>query len=60
MADVLSHLGVQKDMFVAVFMTNSPEMVFAMLAISKLGAVPALINTALRSIFQIQFGVVGH
>lgn len=34
---------------VAIFMTNSPEMVFTYVALSKLGAVPAMINNALRS-----------
>jgi len=48
-AEVLHQNGVRKDSFVAVFMTNSPEMIFVMAAISKLGAAPALINTALRS-----------
>jgi len=32
-------------------MTNSPEMVFTIIALTKLGAVPALINIALRSKF---------
>lgn len=43
--------GAHANTFIAVFMTNSPEMVFTILAISKLGAVPALVNTALRSMF---------
>ncbi|PGH35922.1 hypothetical protein GX50_01247 [[Emmonsia] crescens] len=34
---------------VAVFMTNSPEMVVTILALSKLGAVAGLINTNLRN-----------
>ena len=33
---------------VAVFTTNSPEMVVTIYALSKLGAVAALINTSLR------------
>jgi acyl-CoA synthetase (AMP-forming)/AMP-acid ligase II len=48
-AEVLYRHGVGTDAFVAVFMTNSPEMVFVMLALAKLGAVPAMINNALRS-----------
>ncbi|KAL1953559.1 hypothetical protein VTO42DRAFT_2586 [Malbranchea cinnamomea] len=34
--------------FVAVFMSNTPEMVVSILALSKLGAVAALLNTNLR------------
>jgi acyl-CoA synthetase (AMP-forming)/AMP-acid ligase II len=34
--------------FVAVYTTNSPEMVITILALSQLGAVAALINTNLR------------
>lgn len=44
----LRSLGVQAGDFVAVFMTNWPEMVFTCLALTKLNAVPALINSALR------------
>jgi len=40
--------GVKTNDFVAVFMMNSPEMVFMTLALSKLGAVAGLINTNLR------------
>jgi acyl-CoA synthetase (AMP-forming)/AMP-acid ligase II len=50
-AEILAEHGVHANTFIAVFMSNSPEMVFAILAVSKLGAVPALINTALRSKF---------
>jgi acyl-CoA synthetase (AMP-forming)/AMP-acid ligase II len=32
---------------------NSPEMIFALCAISKLGAAPAMINTALRSDYTL-------
>lgn len=42
------HYGVRANDNVAVFATNSPEMIIAVLAISKLGAVAALINTNLR------------
>ncbi|KAI1610633.1 fatty-acyl-CoA synthase [Exophiala viscosa] len=44
----LLDLGVQNGDIVAVFMTNSPEMVFTVYALTKLGAAPALINNALR------------
>jgi acyl-CoA synthetase (AMP-forming)/AMP-acid ligase II len=49
LAEILHRNGVGPGSFVAVFMTNSPEMVFTILALAKLGAVPALINIALRS-----------
>ena len=45
----LQELGVRNNDFVAVFMTNSPEMVIVIYALTKLGAVPALVNSALRS-----------
>jgi len=35
-----------------VFMTNSPEMVVAMLAISKIGAISALVNSKLRGEYE--------
>ena len=41
-------LGVKNDDVVGVFMTNSPEMLFAIYALSKLGAIPALMNSNLR------------
>ncbi|KAM5343985.1 hypothetical protein ACJ41O_012522 [Fusarium nematophilum] len=49
LASVLSRRGVTAGDNVAVFTTNSPEMVLSIAAISKLGAIPALINTSLRS-----------
>jgi hypothetical protein len=49
LADLLHNQGVKTDDFVAVFATNSPEMVITALALSKLGAVAAMINTNLRS-----------
>jgi acyl-CoA synthetase (AMP-forming)/AMP-acid ligase II len=52
-AAYLSGQGVVKGEFVAVFTTNSPEMVITILALSKLGAVGALINTNLRGIFVL-------
>jgi acyl-CoA synthetase (AMP-forming)/AMP-acid ligase II len=52
MAEILYRHGVRAGAFVAVFMTNSPEMVFVMLALAKLGAVPAMINIALRSMYM--------
>jgi acyl-CoA synthetase (AMP-forming)/AMP-acid ligase II len=51
LAEILHQNGVTVGSFIAVFMSNTPEMVFTILAISKLGAVPALINIALRSKF---------
>lgn len=44
--------GVSKGDFIAVFTTNSPEMVITILALSKLGAVAGLINTNLRGAFR--------
>ncbi|KIW73966.1 hypothetical protein PV04_02040 [Phialophora macrospora] len=41
-------LGVKDGDIVAVFMTNSPEMALTVLALTRLGAAPALINNALR------------
>lgn len=41
-------LGVKNGDIVALFMTNSPEMVFTVYALTRLGAAPALINNALR------------
>ncbi|KAL2438785.1 Long-chain fatty acid transport protein 2 [Exophiala dermatitidis] len=41
-------LQVKNGDIVAVFMTNSPEMVFTVYALTRLGAAPALINNALR------------
>jgi acyl-CoA synthetase (AMP-forming)/AMP-acid ligase II len=49
LAEILHQNGVMVGSFVAVFMSNSPEMVFTIIALSKLGAVPAMINIALRS-----------
>ncbi len=41
-------LGVRDGDIVAVFMTNCPEMLFTVFALTRLGAAPALINNALR------------
>ena len=41
-------LGVKDGDIVAVFMTNCPEFVLTVYALTKLGAAPALINNALR------------
>ena len=49
LAQILHDLGVRKNSYVALFMSNTPEMIFAICAVSKLGAAPAMINTALRS-----------
>ena len=48
LAELLHRQGVKTNDFVAVFTTNSPEMVIICLALSKLGAVAAMINTNLR------------
>ncbi|RDW89159.1 bifunctional fatty acid transporter synthetase (FAT1) [Coleophoma cylindrospora] len=47
-AKVLQDNGLGTGDFIAVFTANSPEMVVSILAISRLGAVGALINTNLR------------
>jgi acyl-CoA synthetase (AMP-forming)/AMP-acid ligase II len=44
--------GIRAGDFVAIFTTNSPEMVFTIYALAKLGAVAAMINTNLRGISQ--------
>lgn len=43
--------GVSVGMPVAVFMSNSPELAMTILALSKLGAVAGLMNSALRGWF---------
>jgi acyl-CoA synthetase (AMP-forming)/AMP-acid ligase II len=48
LAAFLVRNGVRKGDFIAVFTTNSPEMIITILALSKLSAVSALINTNLR------------
>lgn len=48
LAWILRERGVKSGDFVAVFMTNSPEMVFTIFAVAKLGAVAGLINATLR------------
>jgi acyl-CoA synthetase (AMP-forming)/AMP-acid ligase II len=59
LAAFLESQGVGKGDFVAVFMTNSPEMIVTILALSKLCAVAGLINInlrgELRSIFVVTF-----
>jgi acyl-coenzyme A synthetase/AMP-(fatty) acid ligase len=52
-AAFLSENGVKCKDFVGVLMTNSPEMVIAVLSLSKLGAVAALININLRGIVKV-------
>ncbi|KEF51215.1 uncharacterized protein A1O9_12718 [Exophiala aquamarina CBS 119918] len=41
-------LGISGGDIVTVFMTNCPEMIFIIYAITKLGAAPALVNNSLR------------
>ncbi|KAG9237165.1 putative bifunctional fatty acid transporter/acyl-CoA synthetase [Amylocarpus encephaloides] len=48
LAAFLENEGVRRGDYVAVFMSNSPEMVITILALSKLGAIAALINISLR------------
>ena len=47
-AYLAENVGVEAGTYVAVFMSNSPEMVLSILALSKLGAVAALVNVNLR------------
>jgi acyl-CoA synthetase (AMP-forming)/AMP-acid ligase II len=49
LAEFLRRHGVQAGHVVGVFCTNSPEMAFTIYALGKLGAVAALLNSALRS-----------
>ena len=46
-------LGVKDGDIVAVSMTNSPKMTFTILALTRLGAAPALFNNALRDDTQL-------
>lgn len=48
LAEILWEHGVREGDFVATMTTNSPEMVFVICALAKLGAAPAMVNTALR------------
>ncbi|EKD21170.1 uncharacterized protein L3040_000791 [Drepanopeziza brunnea f. sp. 'multigermtubi'] len=48
LAAFLEAQGVQRNDCVALFTTNSPEMVIAVLALSKLSAIAGLVNTSLR------------
>ncbi|RSL43061.1 hypothetical protein CEP54_015245 [Fusarium duplospermum] len=48
LAAVFHHHGVSSGDVVAIFTSNSPEMVLSLIAVSKLGAIPALVNTALQ------------
>lgn len=47
-AALLHSRGVKSGDMMGVFTTNSPEMVILLYALSKLGAVAAMINTNLR------------
>lgn len=47
-AALLNARDVKTGDFVGVYTTNSPEMVIILYALSKLGAVAAMINTNLR------------
>ncbi|KAF4631963.1 hypothetical protein G7Y89_g6166 [Cudoniella acicularis] len=48
LAALLEAKGVSRKDYIAVFTTNSPEMIMTILALSKLGAIAALINISLR------------
>lgn len=50
LAAFLESNGVSNRDYVACFMTNSPEFVVAVLALSKVGAVAALVNINLRGL----------
>lgn len=50
LAAFLRGKGIRPGDFVGVFMSNSPEMVMAILALQKLGAVAALLNINLRGL----------
>lgn len=52
LAALLHQRGIRTGDFVAVFTTNSPEMVVCIYALAKLGAVAALINTNLRGMIR--------
>lgn len=49
LAWVLHRHGVRDGDFVAVYMPNSPEMIFTIYALTKLGAIPAMLNAAIKS-----------
>ena len=55
MAALLKSRDIKPGDTVGVFTTNSPEMVMTVYALSKLGAVAAMINTNLRGLWIIQF-----
>ncbi|RMJ07496.1 hypothetical protein CDV36_012916, partial [Fusarium kuroshium] len=58
LAAVFHNHGVSSGDVVAIFTSNSPEMVLSLVAVSKLGAIPALINTALqRQTLQHSLGI---
>jgi acyl-CoA synthetase (AMP-forming)/AMP-acid ligase II len=52
LAALFHERGVSNGDFVGVFTTNSPEMVAIIYALSKLGAVAALINVNLRGMTE--------
>lgn len=58
LAALLRARDVKTGDYVAVFMTNSPEMVVTMYALAKLGAVAALVNTNLRGMESVFFSDV--
>lgn len=49
-ASLYHQCGVRDGDIVTIFMTNCPEMVVMIYAITRLGAVPALVNNALRGV----------
>ncbi|KAE8454626.1 hypothetical protein EG329_000249 [Mollisiaceae sp. DMI_Dod_QoI] len=49
LAQYLVHHGIQFGQVVGILATNSPELAISMFAISKIGGVSAMLNTALKS-----------
>lgn len=58
LAALLHARDVNNGDVVAVFTTNSPEMVVTIYALSKLGAVASLINTSLRGMVETSSSVL--
>lgn len=55
LAALLHERDIHSGDFVAVFATNSPEMIVILYALSKLGATAALININLRGMNALPF-----
>lgn len=59
-AALLHARDVKAGDFVGIYTTNSPEMVIILYALSKLGAVAAMINTNLRGKPSIDSGLENY